>query len=361
MGYTNGSLYVSLVMLCSTFVSAGKAIEGKDSVKAKVSALFTFGDSIVDPGNNNFIPTLARANTPPYGQDFIDGKATGRFCNGKLSTDFISAELGLKDTVPPFLDPKLSTQDLLTGVSFASAGTGFDNLTAEVVSVIPVLKQVEYFKEYKARLTDLVGEENSSYIIREAIFLSIAGSNDFLENYYSLPNRRAHFSVEQYEDFLLNIYVTFIEDLYRLGGRKFGMYGLPPMGCVPLERSLYGQLSSGCVEIYNQAALSYNAQLMSTVSKLKTRLPGIKVVYVDIYYSSLDIIENPSKYGFETSSRGCCGTGLVETGIITCNLKTPVTCSDSDKFVFWDSVHPTQRAYQITAHQVFVKYISKLL
>ncbi|XP_057847610.2 GDSL esterase/lipase At2g42990 [Cryptomeria japonica] len=354
MGYTNGSLYISLMILC-TYVCTGKAIE------AKVSALFTFGDSIVDPGNNNFIPTIARANAPPYGQDFPDRMATGRFSNGKLSTDFISAELGLKDTVPPFLDPNLNTQDLLTGVSFASAGTGFDNLTAQVVSAIPVLKQVEYFEEYRARLVDLVGEENSSNIIGEAIFLCVAGSNDFLENYYSLPNRRAQFSLEQYRDFLINIYLTFIEDLYKLGGRKFAMYGLPPMGCVPLERTLYGQSISGCVEIYNQAALSYNTQLMSTISTLNTSLPDIKAVYVDIYNSSLDIIENPSKYGFETSSRGCCGTGLIETGTTTCNSATPVTCSDSDKFYFWDSVHPTQRGYQITGHEAFQKYISKLL
>ena len=51
--------------------------------------LFVFGDSIVDPGNNNYIPTLAKANFPPYGRDFIDHKPIGHFSNGKLSTDFI--------------------------------------------------------------------------------------------------------------------------------------------------------------------------------------------------------------------------------------------------------------------------------
>ena len=59
------------------------------NVTAKVPALFVFGDSIVDPGNNNYIPTLAKANFPPYGRDFIDHKPIGHFSNGKLSTYFI--------------------------------------------------------------------------------------------------------------------------------------------------------------------------------------------------------------------------------------------------------------------------------
>ena len=46
---------------------------------------------------------------------------------------FRAAEaLGLKETVPPYLDPALSNQDIVTGVSFASAGSGYDNLTASL-------------------------------------------------------------------------------------------------------------------------------------------------------------------------------------------------------------------------------------
>jgi hypothetical protein len=44
---------------------------------------------------------------------------------------FTAAALGLKETLPPFLDPTLTSQDIKTGVSFASGGSGYDNLTAE--------------------------------------------------------------------------------------------------------------------------------------------------------------------------------------------------------------------------------------
>lgn len=52
-----------------------------------VPAIITFGDSAVDVGNNDYLPTIFKANYPPYGRDFINQQPTGRFCNGKLATD----------------------------------------------------------------------------------------------------------------------------------------------------------------------------------------------------------------------------------------------------------------------------------
>lgn len=54
----------------------------------QVPALFIFGDSLVDNGNNNGILTLARANYMPYGLDFPQG-TTGRFTNGRTFVDIL--------------------------------------------------------------------------------------------------------------------------------------------------------------------------------------------------------------------------------------------------------------------------------
>lgn len=45
---------------------------------------------------------------------------------------FAAKYVGVKDYVPPYLDPNLSKEDFLTGVSFASAGSGFDPLTPQI-------------------------------------------------------------------------------------------------------------------------------------------------------------------------------------------------------------------------------------
>jgi hypothetical protein len=54
-----------------------------------VTAVIVFGDSIVDPGNNNDLHTLIKANHPPYGKDFFNHEATGRYSNGLIPSDLI--------------------------------------------------------------------------------------------------------------------------------------------------------------------------------------------------------------------------------------------------------------------------------
>jgi hypothetical protein len=100
---------------------------------AKVPAIIVFGDSSVDAGNNNQIPTIARSNFEPYGRDFSGSKPTGRFSNGRIPTDFIAEAFGLKPTIPAYLDPEYKISDFATGVTFASAGSGYDNATSSVL------------------------------------------------------------------------------------------------------------------------------------------------------------------------------------------------------------------------------------
>lgn len=54
------------------------------------TALFIFGDSLFDVGNNNYIntTTLDQANFWPYGETYFKSP-TGRFSDGRLITDFI--------------------------------------------------------------------------------------------------------------------------------------------------------------------------------------------------------------------------------------------------------------------------------
>ncbi|KAJ4902253.1 GDSL esterase/lipase [Raphanus sativus] len=151
---------------------------------------------------------MARANFEPYGRDFPGGRPTGRFCNGRLSSDFTSEAYGLKPTVPAYLDPSYNISDFATGVCFASAGTGYDNSTAGVLGVIPLWKEVEYYKEYQHKLAAYLGHRKAANIIKESLCLVSIGTNDFLENYYTLPDRRSQFSISQcWNYFLSNVFI----------------------------------------------------------------------------------------------------------------------------------------------------------
>ncbi|XLR25914.1 hypothetical protein S83_053814 [Arachis hypogaea] len=83
--------------------------------------------------------------------------------------------LGLKEFLPPYLDPNLTNQELISGVSFASDGSGYDTLTPTLSNVISIRKQLEHFKEYKNRLERILEdyrEEKSSISAR--VFHSIS-------------------------------------------------------------------------------------------------------------------------------------------------------------------------------------------
>nr|GEV37957.1 GDSL esterase/lipase [Tanacetum cinerariifolium] len=97
-----------------------------------VQALFIFGDSVVDVGNNNNLETLVKSNFPPYGRDFINNQSTGRFCNGKLASDFTGENLGFTSYPPPILSKEANGKNLLLGANFASGGSGYYETTAKL-------------------------------------------------------------------------------------------------------------------------------------------------------------------------------------------------------------------------------------
>lgn len=63
-----------------------------------VPAMFVFGDSLIDNGNNNNLPSFAKANYFPYGIDF-NGGPTGRFSNGYTMVDEIGPSPSLSPSI----------------------------------------------------------------------------------------------------------------------------------------------------------------------------------------------------------------------------------------------------------------------
>jgi len=68
-----------------------------------VPALYVFGDSLVDVGNNNFLTlSIAKANHRHYGIDFPNHIPTGRFSNGKNAADFVGNSNSFQTKTLPF-------------------------------------------------------------------------------------------------------------------------------------------------------------------------------------------------------------------------------------------------------------------
>ncbi|KAM7254387.1 hypothetical protein ACFE04_003767 [Oxalis oulophora] len=364
-----------LLISAFAFAILSSMANGQDTI---VPAVITFGDSSVDVGNNDYLPTLFKANYPPYGRDFINHKATGRFCNGKLATDITTETLGFKTYPAAYLSPEASGKNLLIGANFASAASGYDDkaaylnvrnfviaalrtslvelhLTLKVSHAITLTQQLEYFKEYKTKLAKVAGSDKSATIIKEALYLLGAGNTDFLQNYYVNPYVNKVYTADQYGSFLVSSFKTFVKSLYGLGARRLGVTSLAPLGCLPAARTIFGSHEKGCVSRFNSDAQQFNKKMNAAATSLKKELPGLKLVIFDIFTPLYDVVKTPSKYGFKEATKGCCGTGRVELTSFLCNLKTPGTCSNATEYVFWDSVHPSEAANQVLADTLILQ------
>ncbi|KAJ8439809.1 hypothetical protein Cgig2_029069 [Carnegiea gigantea] len=290
-------LSILLLLMVTTPTEAGKL-----PPNVTVPALFGFGDSIIDPGNNNHLMTLIKCNFPPYGKDFKGGIPTGRFSNGKIPTDMLAEALSIKEYVAAYLDPNLKSEDLLSGVSFASGACGYDPLTSKIASVIPLSQQLEYFREYAEKAAQMVGDERAQYIISQGVHIVVAGSDDIANTYFGTPFRRVQYDVDSYTDLMLHSASQFIQELYNLGARKIAAFGAPPIGCVPSQRTLGGGIVRDCADAHNHAAQLFNSKLSAQVYSLASVLPNARLAYIDVYSPLYDIVQNPHKYGIPSFS-----------------------------------------------------------
>ncbi|CAN0871947.1 GDSL esterase/lipase At5g42170 [Linum grandiflorum] len=347
MGYIS-SLWSSVILSWFLIVpiSSSTMLNVTTASSERVAAVFAFGDSLLDTGNNNYITGLVKCNFPPYGVDFPGGpNPTGRCSNGKLISDLIAEELGIKQYLPPYLDPNLSVEDLVTGVCFASAGSGYDPETLKITLAISIPNQLKLFEQYMARLRGLVGEQRSTYIVKESLYLISSGNNDILVTYSIIKHNK--YDMASYATFLVTQYIITLKQLYELGARKIVVMSASPVGCVPVIRTVIGGMTrrTSCVESCNEVVQLFNAKLSWEIGTLNANLYGARIQLADIFTPAVDIIRNPGEYGFVNVGEGCCGTGLIEASIL-CNKMSPFTCKNTFGFVFWDSVHPTERVYR---------------
>ncbi|XP_039130171.1 GDSL esterase/lipase At5g03810-like [Dioscorea cayenensis subsp. rotundata] len=325
---------VVLVMVIAMLVDVSQG-------QALVPAVIIFGDSVMDVGNNNHLLTLVKANFPPYGRDYTHHNPTGRFCNGKLASDFTVENLGFDSYPPAYLSKEAIGSHLLNGTNFASAASGYLDSTSKLYSAISLSQQLKYYKEYQEKVTKMVGKKNASDIFTGALYLLSEGSSDYIQNYYINPLLYKLFTPDQFADLLLHSFTSFIQDLYKLGARRIGVTSLPPLGCLPAAVTLFGEGANQCVKRLNNDAILFNKKINNTAKSLTKKHSDLKLVIFDIYSPLLDLIKHPEQNGFFEARKACCGTGTIETSLL-CNEHALGTCANATSYVFWDSVHPTE-------------------
>ncbi|KAI3877436.1 hypothetical protein MKX03_026493 [Papaver bracteatum] len=339
-----------LLFLCLTLF-AGKASS------AIAPALYLFGGSSLDTGNNNFLQTQAKANFSPYGIDFPGG-STGRYTNGATSGDFIATFLGLP--YPPAAYLSLSErqrQTIITGINYASSAAGILPETGTALGdILSLDEQINYFRttvkndlpkifrtprvlsHYLSRSVFVIAIVLSHYLSR-SVFVIAIGTNDYLNNYQpQFYNRSKTNPPQQFANLLLDTLGQQLTTIYNLGGRKFVVYGIGALGCLPvILANVNPKPTTPCAENVNNLINIFNNGLASKLEQLTSSLKGSTFVRADAYTESYAQFQDPVKYGFSEGRTPCCAVGALGT----C-LPGQEPCTDRNNHLYYDGVHPIQ-------------------
>jgi len=178
------------------------------------------------------------------------------------------------------------------------------------------------------------------------VYAIVTGANDYRNDQFNVPMNPP--------DVVKNISDS-VATLYQLGARTVIVLNLPDLGLLPANRD-----NPGPATLLSQI---HNALLADAMNTLSTRLPGIKLIQIDLNAvfsllpASMDRVTPaidalippgslPPPYppGFPMSS---------------CLFANPALCVDvptfdvGQQFLFWDIVHPTTAAHKVLGDFIY--------
>ncbi|GAB4831478.1 hypothetical protein Ancab_005495 [Ancistrocladus abbreviatus] len=227
-------------------------------------------------------------------------------------------------------------------------------------------------------MSSILGDDASEHL-NACLYSVYIGSNDFMLNYFATAgvSTSTRETPEQFIDSLIDQYskqlkVTALpyfsvvlpyimvielllegnrtelelkftgfasmQTLYRYGARRGVVFGLGPLGCLPLF-----QATGRCEDRINNAIQEFNSRLKSLVDELNKEYPDAQFIFVNTfsivspnlsalgtYMPSLSILNVP-----------CCGVGDIYC------LPFSVPCRNRNGYTYWDNTHPTEAANKV--------------
>ncbi|KAL7163701.1 hypothetical protein ACSBR2_039762 [Camellia fascicularis] len=315
-------------------------------ISNSVAALYVFGDSTVDAGNNNYIDKAARANYLPYGIDF-NNTPTGRFTNGKTIADFIAILYNLS-LPPPYLNlTEAQRKTTMDGINYASAGCGiFPNTKPPWKDCWSLQTQIEAFnRTVQEDLPCMIEDpqELAEYLANSIFFISM-GANDYILNFNN------HHDPEYFANSLLIQFRWCLQTLYNIGARNLVVNNIGPLGCLP---SVINKTGNGqCDEQMNQNIMPYNSQLPQTLKNIQDEYPDATLTLANSHDLLQDILADTEKYGFTDVKDPCCGAYV--DGKLDC-FPNSTPCDNRCQYLFFDASHTSEFANCIFVRDMLIK------
>lgn len=285
------------------------------------SAIFAFGDSLSDVGND--LKAFKIPVSPPY--------YDGRFSNGPNWVEDLASHYGLAPMLP----------SLSGGTDYAYGGAR-SGLRGTLIPGIPGTEVIPSTREQVATFLDL----HPTGVPRTALYTVWSGANDIIAagfDYSSSGGTNA-LQLSAGIDQAAAFEATAINDLVKAGARDIVVVGLPDIGITPLFATDFYHTF---LPTTNTFVTAISQQYNLTLSQAVARIPGVQ--YFDVLPLFANAVADPASYGFANATTGCYAG--VDFG------KTPApVCSDDlavqNSYLFWDMVHPTQAGHALIAELV---------
>jgi phospholipase/lecithinase/hemolysin len=272
------------------------------------SALYAFGDSLSDVGNA-FVATGGQQPAPPY----VDG----RFSNGPIWVDDVTAALGLAPLQP----------SLLGGTDYAVGGA----ITGTTPAASPGPGDLPW----------QLGQFSAAHPAADpaALYTLWAGGNDLLRA-LATGNPAIGFGTAMAA--AANVAGT-VSDLAALGARNLLVVDVPDLGVTPTARAL-GPAAASDATLLSEI---FDTDLKTDLQEVAATTPNLALHLLDTFGPMDDIVNNPATYGF-TDVTDACWTGDTYGYADPGSLCAPTAAGQND-YLFWDSMHPTAHGQALIA------------
>jgi len=271
---------------------------------APYSAMYVFGDSLSDAGNDSLATAGKVPVSPPY--------ADRSFSNGPVWAKDLAQDIGL-----PAVQPSLAG-----GTDFAYGGAETGQTPVHTLNPTDLPSQYSQF----------LGQVSSPQ--PGALYAMWIGANDVLDiaNNTSLTPEQQQADVSA----AVNNEVSVISGLASHGAQNFLVLNVPDLGKTPNETAR----GPAVAQTASSLAAQYDNALAASLQQLEAS-GALKVDLVDTFSVLNQVAANPGAFGFTNV------TDPVWTGNLTdANSGTlQATGAAQNQFLYFDSLHPTSQAH----------------
>lgn len=256
---------------------------------AAFDAIYGFGDSLTDTGNN---PAPAV------------GYYQGRYSNGPLWIEYLSTQLNLVyNPANNFAQSGGETSDALNQVQRFAAPTN----------------------------------------VSTALFVVWAGGNDFIDNFNHAFDDT--FWAGEITTAVANL-SNAVQVLYGKGARTIVVPNLPDLGRLPALNSLpFPPQFISVARTYLRGKVSeFNAALASALAAMGQARPDLQLFVPDVFQRFDTLLAALSAYGFTNASNDA----LDDPQLTDKSFNGP-----GASYVFWDPIHPTTKAHGLIAQWIY--------